>query len=299
MVCPFHGWVYNLDGTLRGAARAGSFGDLNKADFGLKPVESGIWHGFIFVRFKPGPQGTLDEAMAPYDEDLKAYRFEDLVPARKSSAQEIPVNWKSVRDVDNEGYHVAMAHPALQDLYGPGYIDLFLDHGRTISFGPLTPGHGRRWSVRNYLKFASDHDWLPEGKRRLWSYFGLFPNAVLAVTPESVQFYHEFPLGVDRTLLKGRSYRRREENRQQRVARYLAGRIDNETYKEDIQLSIWSNEAMKSSAFDKFHLSDLEYGVKNHHDELRRLLPVLWQDAAPSEAEMADLNAAFRNVLSD
>ena len=28
LVCPFHGWVYNLDGTLRGAARPQSFGDL-------------------------------------------------------------------------------------------------------------------------------------------------------------------------------------------------------------------------------------------------------------------------------
>ena len=26
-VCPFHGWVYNLDGTLRGAARPQTFGD--------------------------------------------------------------------------------------------------------------------------------------------------------------------------------------------------------------------------------------------------------------------------------
>jgi carnitine monooxygenase subunit len=28
MVCPFHGWVYNLDGTLRGAARPETFGGM-------------------------------------------------------------------------------------------------------------------------------------------------------------------------------------------------------------------------------------------------------------------------------
>ena len=35
MVCPFHGWVYNLDGTLRGAAVPTSFGTLDRQKFGL------------------------------------------------------------------------------------------------------------------------------------------------------------------------------------------------------------------------------------------------------------------------
>ena len=39
LICPFHGWVYNFDGTLRGAARPNSFAGLDKSKFGLKPVE--------------------------------------------------------------------------------------------------------------------------------------------------------------------------------------------------------------------------------------------------------------------
>ena len=42
------------------------------------------------------------------------------------------------------------------------------------------------------------------------SIIGLFPNTVIAVTPELVQFYQEFPLGVDRTLIRGAVYRRPE-----------------------------------------------------------------------------------------
>ena len=42
--------------------------------------------------------------------------------------------------------------------------------------------------------------------------------------------------------------------------------IDRDTSAEDRQLSIWSNESMKSHAFDGFHLSDLEYGLRRHHD---------------------------------
>jgi hypothetical protein len=47
---------------------------------------------------------------------------------------------------------------------------------------------------------------------------------------------------------------------------------------------------MKSTAFEDFHLSDLEYGLRNHHDQLRRLLPVLTLRQAPPETELARLN---------
>ena len=56
LVCPFHGWVYNLDGTLRGAAQPRSFPELDKNEFGLIPLDLEIWMGFVFVRFRHGPQ---------------------------------------------------------------------------------------------------------------------------------------------------------------------------------------------------------------------------------------------------
>ena len=112
IVCPFHGWVYNLDGTLRGAARPSSFGELKREDFGLKPIEMEIFHGFIFLRFKDGPQPSVAELLAPYAADFAAYGLDKLLPVRNLDwTAELPVNWKSVRDVDNEGYHVALAHP--------------------------------------------------------------------------------------------------------------------------------------------------------------------------------------------
>ena len=61
LVCPFHGWVYNLDGTLRGAARPRSFPDLDKTEFGLMPLDLEIWMGFIFFRFRKGPQPAVAE----------------------------------------------------------------------------------------------------------------------------------------------------------------------------------------------------------------------------------------------
>ena len=44
LVCPFHGWVYNLDGSLRGVSRPDTFGEgLDKSAFGLKPLELEIF----------------------------------------------------------------------------------------------------------------------------------------------------------------------------------------------------------------------------------------------------------------
>ena len=47
---------------------------------------------------------------------------------------------------------------------------------------------------------------------------------------------------------------------------------------------------MLSSAFEGFHLSDLEYGVRRHHDRLRDLLPVLTLESPPPDAEIAALD---------
>jgi len=113
--------------------------------------------------------------------------------------------------------------------------------------------------------------------------------------PESVQFYQEFPLSTGETLLRGAIYRYRDETREQAAARYLAFRIDRDTMAEDVQLSVWSNESMLSEAFGGFFLSDLEYGVRTHHDHLRKMLPVLDLETAPDEKDMWGLNDALRS----
>ncbi len=293
LVCPFHGWVYNLDGTLRGAARPRSFPDLDKEAFGLQQIETEVWMGFIFIRFRPGPQPAVAELMKSVETEFAHYRSAEMVPSWGIWTQTSPVNWKSVRDVDNEGYHVAMAHPALQDLYGATYFDEPFVNGVSRSFATYNPHAGRRWSVRNYVRIAPRPQWLPEHLREAWLYYGIFPNAVIAITPETVQFYQEFPLSTGETMLRGAIYRYADESREQAAARYLAFRIDRDTMAEDVQLSVWSNESMVSEAFGGFYLSDLEYGVRTHHDHLRARIPVLELETAPEEKDMWALNDAL------
>ena len=290
IVCPFHGWVYNLDGTLRGASQPKSFPEFNKNDFGLKKIECEIWNGFIFVRLNKGPQKSVKSLMSPFSEELDNYKIENMVPTDSIWTQKTEVNWKSVRDVDNEGYHVPMAHPSLQDLYGKNYFDEPFVNGTSKTHASFSGKTARNWSVKNYKKLSTPAAHLPDKYKNSWNYFGIFPNAVIAVTPETVQFYQEFPISTNLTLLRGGIYRHKNETRQQRIARYLSNRIDNHTVAEDVQLTIWSNESMNSKSFEGFYLSDLEYGVKSHHDHMRKQIPILKIEKKPDEHLIYKLN---------
>lgn len=292
LICPYHGWAFNLDGTLRGAAQPKSFPALDPVEWGLKPLETEIWQGFVFVRFKESDQPAVAKIMGRFEDELAPYGLADMVPVGTVDwSDETAVNWKAVRDVDNEGYHVAMAHPALHDLYGKGYYDEPYIGGASRSFASFNPGPGALWSVRAYKSVLPEATWLPESHRQAWLYLGLFPNAVIGVYPDSMIFYQEFPDGAGKTKLRGAVYRHREENREMRAARYLSGRIDTITAEEDQMLTIWSCEAALSSGYDGILLSDLEYGVKSHHDHLRALLPVLTLEEPPEPGTMAEVNA--------
>ena len=297
LICPFHGWVYNLDGTLRGAARPESYPPMDKYKFALKPLELEVWQGYVFVRFRPGPQPSVAKLLSPFNEEAAAYRMHSQVPTDGLWEQEVPVNWKSVRDVDNEGYHVAIAHPALQDLYGSSYNDEPFIDGVSRSVGHYTPSKGRRWAVRNYKKISKPQDFLPEDQHKSWVYYGIFPNAVIAMTPETSLFYQELPVATGKSIVRSATYRYPQEDRQQRLARYLASRIDKETVDEDMQLTIWSNDSMATDSFEGFYLSDLEYGVRTHHDHLRALLPVYNVETPPKEDQVRATNEALASGL--
>ena len=294
MVCPYHGWAYNLDGGLRGIANRDTFPPMQADKWGLKSLEMEIWNGLVFIRFQAGPQPAVAEILARFDDEITPYDLANMVPTDSNSMDDLlPVNWKSVRDVDNEGYHVRQAHPGLHQLYGNGYFDEPYANGTSRSVGTFNEAYGHRWSVRKYREILPEADNLPREQQRQWIYFGMFPNFVLGLYPDSVIYYQEVPQSAEQTVQRGMCYRRRNESREMKAARYLSGRIDRDTADEDQMLMVWSCEATKSSAYDGVIFSDLEYGVKTYHDHLRQLLPVMAQPVPPESGQMALLNDAL------
>lgn len=282
IICPFHGWVYNLDGTLRGAAQPDTLPELDPVAFGLKAIELDLWRGFVFVRFRPGPQPAMSEVLSRFDAEIDQYDLEGLMPSGEGFYADVAeVNWKCIRDVDNEGYHVPMAHPGLQDLFGSNYYDEDFENGASRSYSEFREANHRLWSVRAYTSILQAPPELDESHAKAWLYIGIFPNCVLGIYPDCVKFYQEFPVEYGKTMQRGTTYRLGTEDRRMRLSRYLSSRIDKLTSEEDEELVRWSWEAAFSSGYDGVILSDLENTVRSYHDCLRDLFPVLNEDEPP------------------
>ena len=86
IVCPFHGWSFNLDGTLRAVPQAKTFPKLDPVQHGLVPLEYEIWHGFVFVRFIKSDQPSIATLMAAQEEMIRHYRLKRSSPIPASSS---------------------------------------------------------------------------------------------------------------------------------------------------------------------------------------------------------------------
>ena len=273
LTCPFHGWTYGLDGKLIGVPAQKTFDGLVKSKNGLVPLDLEIWHGLVFVRFQSGGS-SLADTMAPVNHLIEPYRLQDMLPLAGTDYHEIkPYNWKIIHDIDNEGYHVPVGHPALNQLYGESYVDGQVDD-IPVSRATLNEIPGINWSVNRYQALLPTFDHLPEENQRLWLYIGIFPSMVIGLYPDSVEYYMTLPLDIDRTVYRGAAYGLPDSRRGIDAVRYLNRRINRETSEEDESFVRWMQEGLDSSAFPEQKLSSLESGVRVFHKRIQQELPV-------------------------
>ena len=296
MRCPFHGWTYSLDGRLKSVPRLQTFENLELSEHGLVPLELEAWQGLIFIRFEPGGEPVAKQLHA-IEERVGSYRLAEMISLGEASVNEVRYNWKFFHDVDNEGYHVPSAHPALQELYGRSYRDDFID-GIPVSTGTVDEQPASAWSVARYKSLLPDMAHLPNESRRLWLYFGIFPNAIIYFYPEKAGYYMSLPCGPDKTRVVSREYGLPNASRQVRAAQYLSGRIDTLTSREDDALVRWLQEAAGTSVFPLDNLADIEVGVLQFHQRLKQKIPVMGRHHPPVSGGMVELNRSLQAVLS-
>lgn len=108
--CKFHGWAYDLDGSLSGVPDEKSFMDgFDKACHGLSKVSCDTWQGFIFINMDPNPSQTLAEFMEPMYGGLDGYPFEKFTACYEWQTV-VDCNWKLALDAFQETYHVGYVH---------------------------------------------------------------------------------------------------------------------------------------------------------------------------------------------
>lgn len=113
--CPYHGWNYGIDGTLKGVPEFEGVKNFDRKDNGLIPVRVDTWEHFVFVNLDPHAAplaqflGALVERVAPLT--LTRLRY------FASKTYDIHCNWKVF--VDNYldgGYHVPHLHRGLSSV---------------------------------------------------------------------------------------------------------------------------------------------------------------------------------------
>jgi Rieske 2Fe-2S family protein len=178
--CPYHAWVYGLDGRLRAAPRFGHLPADDPVHEGLVPVRAAEWNGWIFVNSSDaGPD--LRNHVGSLDDLLRQYGVAGLV-AGATQEYEVEANWKLVVENYHECYHCPSIHPELcmvtptesgvnfqpQGLWAGGSMDLKA-HAETMSMDGRSGG----------VPIAG----LDPALARQVFYFGLFPNLLIRAVP--------------------------------------------------------------------------------------------------------------------
>jgi phenylpropionate dioxygenase-like ring-hydroxylating dioxygenase large terminal subunit len=139
--CAFHGWSWQLDGSLREIPCEWDFPDIDQADYDLPEAKVGTWHGFVFIN--PDRDALpLAEFLGDLDEHFAALPYERRYKAAHV-AKIMPVNWKACQDAFMESYHVVATHPTLMPDMGDANsrYDVYGNYSRAISPRGLESPH--------------------------------------------------------------------------------------------------------------------------------------------------------------
>jgi phenylpropionate dioxygenase-like ring-hydroxylating dioxygenase large terminal subunit/AcrR family transcriptional regulator len=292
IMCRFHGWSYNPDGTVRHIPRADTFTGLDERDNGLVKLDVEIWFGFVFINFSEGAK-SLAETLSGVADQIAPYMTEKMQPLPNTKYRNLrPQNWKITHDIDNEGYHVPVGHPSLQQLYGKSYSDRTINNV-SVSSATINEKQGKLWSVRHYQNILPRFDHLPEENQRLWLYIGISPSIVIGIYPDMVEYYMSVPKSISESHYIGGAYGLPDARREVKLSRYLTQRINQTTEQEDEQFVNWIQEGIHSSVFPTPKLSSLEQGVSSLHREIQEIIPVASLPNAPAVGELAAINQRF------
>jgi phenylpropionate dioxygenase-like ring-hydroxylating dioxygenase large terminal subunit len=134
LMCPFHGWTWNLDGSLNRIPCKWDFPQVDAEKFGLPEVRLERWGGFVFVNF--------DDEAPPLSEalDVVPEHFGQLLNLENTFtaahvAKILPVNWKAGIEAFLESYHTIATHPGFLEFAGDAntQYDVWSTASRLIS----------------------------------------------------------------------------------------------------------------------------------------------------------------------
>ena len=133
LTCQFHGWSWNLDGTMKSLPCQWDFPQADKEKLTLPEVKVDTWDGWVFVNLDP-ECGTLADYLG---EALPAHFEQMPLKSRFKAAHvqaRVPANWKATMEAFIESYHVFMTHPQIVLFTGDHntQYDVFDEHSNRM-----------------------------------------------------------------------------------------------------------------------------------------------------------------------
>ena len=137
-VCPYHGWAYALDGSLRGVPHPESYGDcVDKGEFPLVKLRVAQYNGMIFATFSDAIP-SLEEWLGPAKKWIDLFMKQGAGYPVKIAGEHrfrFPGNWKIQLENTTDAYHFPLVHKSflstvdpqtermLDFVGGPGYVE--------------------------------------------------------------------------------------------------------------------------------------------------------------------------------
>ena len=181
--CPYHGWKYGLDGTLKGMPEFEGVENFDRADNGLVSIRVDTWECFVFVNLDSDAcslrefLGGLVKRVAPLGLSTLHY-FDRRI-------YDIHCNWKVF--VDNYldgGYHVPHLHKGLSSV---------------LDYKQYTIENEDRYCLQSSPMVASNEDAATGATRkgdRAW-YFWQYPNLMINCYEGYMDTNYVIPLDAD------------------------------------------------------------------------------------------------------
>ena len=216
IVCPYHAWTYNLDGSLRGAPAMARNDSFCKEDVKLPAIRVEDWQGWIMVTLNPdaaSPAVTL----AGVDRLVGHLPMKDYTEVFREEFS-WATNWKVLAENFMESYHLPVCHAGtiggasdLNKMEGPEGEEAFNYH----------------WIVKNDLvPLALAHPsntTLTGDDRRITWLLAIYPSLMITLTPGYFWYLSLTPKGPGKVHVLFGGGMSRDWMADPKAPEYLAG----------------------------------------------------------------------------
>lgn len=114
--CPFHGFTWKLDGTLKEIPCRWDFPHLKDEQMSLPEAEVALWQGYIFVRENRGGP-SIEEYLQPLPIHHARWRHDECVTS-VWAGKVVRANWKAASEAFMEAWHSLTTHRQILNFTG-------------------------------------------------------------------------------------------------------------------------------------------------------------------------------------